>query len=102
MKEKIFNKIVNELLRSLNVRGISDAELDLLKKDMIVQLYGKIILKAIEIIDEEQKKDFIKKIKTEQTDINKTMSIIQEFIASPEDMIADVMMDYKNELEKII
>ncbi len=98
MSKKIFDNIVEELLSGVDLDGVSEKEKDELSKRIMDNLYYRIILKSIESVDENKKDDLINELQFVKDDVDAVIETLQKYISNIEDIIAQVMGEYKEEL----
>ncbi len=100
MNKNIFNNIVEELLSGVDLDGVSEKEKDELSKRIMDNLYYRIILKSIESVDENKKDDLINELRIVRDNVDAVIETLQKYISNVEDIIAQVMGEYKEELIK--
>ncbi len=100
MSKKIFDSIVEELLSGVDLDGMSEKDKDKLSKRIMDNLYYRIILKSIESVDENKKDDLINELQFVRDDVDAVIETLQKYISNVEDIIAQVMGEYKEELMK--
>ena len=98
MNKNIFDNIVEELLSGVDLDGVSEKEKDELSKRIMDNLYYRIILKSIESVDENKKDDLINELQFVGDDVDAVIETLQKYISNIEDIIAQVMGEYKEEL----
>lgn len=98
--ENILDEIVDELLKDIDFDKRSQSEIDDLRKTILDDFYGKIILKSIGSVPLEKKELFLNELRDKEKDVNSVFEIIKQFIPNPEELIAEVMVDFKEDLEK--
>ncbi len=100
MSKKIFDSIVEELLSGVDLDGMSEKDKDKLSKRIMDNLYYRIILKSIESVDENKQDDLINELQFVRDDVDAVIETLQKYISNVEDIIAQVMGEYKEELMK--
>ena len=98
MSKNIFDSIVEELLSGVDLDGMSEKEKDELSKKIMDNLYYRIILKSIESVAENKKDDLINDLRVVRNDVDAVIAILQKYIPNMEDVIAQVIGEYKDEL----
>ncbi len=99
MSKKIFDSIVEELLSGVDLGEISEKEKDKLFKKVMDNLYYRIILKAIELVDKNKKDDLINELQVVRDDVDAVLETLQKYISNMEEVIAQTMGEYRKELE---
>ncbi len=100
MSKNIFDDVVEELLRGINLDSISEKEKNKLSEEIMDNLYYRIILKSIELVDESKKDNLISDLQDVKDDVDAVISALQGYIPNMEDVIVQVMGEYKKELNK--
>jgi len=95
----ILEKITDELLDGLDLAGEGDLDIEKLRSEVINTLYQKIILQAVEMIDDKEKDNLVSALQNAQENVNEVMEVLQKYFSNIEDIIAQVMLDYKRELQ---
>jgi hypothetical protein len=98
----ILDEIVDELLKNIDLNERSQSEISDLRKIILDDLYGKIILKSIGSVSLEKKEVFLNELRSEKKDANSILEVIGRFISSPEKLVAEVMVDFKKDLERYL
>ncbi len=100
MNENVFDNLVDELLVGVDLDGMSAKAKGKLFEEVMDNLYYRIILKSIELVDGSKKDNLISDLQNVKDDANAVISILQEYIPNMEDVIVQVMGEYKEELNK--
>ena len=95
----ILEKITDELLDGLDLAGEGDLNIEKLRSEVINTLYQKIILQAVEMIDDKEKDNLVSALQNAQENVDEVMEVLQKYFSNIEDIIAQVMLDYKRELQ---
>jgi len=95
----ILEKIADELLDGLDLAGEGDLDIEKLRSEVINTLYQKIILQAVEMVDDKEKDNLVSALQNAQENVNEVMEVLQKYFSNIEDVIAQVMLDYKRELQ---
>ena len=98
--KNILDEILEELLSEFDLSIYSQIEIEGVKKNILDDLYGKIILKAIGTVSLDDKELFLTELRNGDGDMDSVFHVINEFISNPEEMIAEVMIDFKQDLAK--
>jgi hypothetical protein len=98
--KNILDEIVDELLKSINLNERNQSEIDDLRKIVLDDFYGKVILKSIGSVSLEKKELFLNELRGKENDANSILEAVGKFISNPEKLIAEVMVDFKKDLKK--
>ncbi len=100
MSKNIFDDVVEELLSGVDLGDISEKEKNKLSKEIMDNLYYRIILKSIELVDQNKKDNLINDLQVVRNNAEVVIETLQKYIPNMEDVIVQVMGEYKEELNK--
>ena len=100
MSNNILDDVAGELLNGVDLDGMSAKAKDKLFEEVMDNLYYRIILKSIELVDGSKKDNLISDLQNVKDDANTVMETLHKYLPNMEDVIVQVMGEYKEELNK--